>query len=421
MPNNKYLAVIGMGYVGLPLAVEFGKKRKTIGYDLNQTRINELLQHIDKTEEVDSLNLKKAEHLIFTDNINDLKDADNFILTVPTPVDINNQPDMSYVISATEQVSKFIKKGSYIIYESTVYPGATEEVCVPILSNISGLEFNKDFFVGYSPERINPGDKSKRITDIVKVTSGSNEKAAVFIDNLYKEIISAGTYRAPSIKVAEAAKVIENTQRDLNIALVNELSIIFDRLNIDTNEVLDAASTKWNFVKYKPGLVGGHCIGVDPYYLTYKALDLGYEPKIILSGRKLNNSMSQYVSNKLIDLMTAKNIDVASSSILVLGITFKENCPDIRNSKVLDLIEHLKCVAKNVDVYDPWVKKNQISNTSIIDKLEQKKKYDAILLAVPHDIFLSSGLSSIKESLKPNSVFFDLKGVFPKELSDARL
>ena len=421
MPNNKYLAVIGMGYVGLPLAVEFGKKRKTIGYDLDQTRINELLQHIDKTEEVDSLSLKKAEHLIFTDNINDLKDADNFILTVPTPVDINNQPDMSYVISATEQVSKFIKKGSYIIYESTVYPGATEEVCVPILSNISGLEFNKDFFVGYSPERINPGDKSKRITDIVKVTSGSNEKAAVFIDNLYKEIISAGTYRAPSIKVAEAAKVIENTQRDLNIALVNELSIIFDRLNIDTNEVLDAASTKWNFVKYKPGLVGGHCIGVDPYYLTYKALDLGYEPKIILSGRKLNNSMSQYVSNKLIDLMTAKNIDVASSSILVLGITFKENCPDIRNSKVLDLIEHLKFVAKNVDVYDPWVKKNQISNTSIIDKLEQKKKYDAILLAVPHDIFLSSGLSSIKESLKPNSVFFDLKGVFPKELSDARL
>ena len=423
MKEKKVISIIGLGYVGLPLAVAFAKKYKVIGFDINKKRIEELKKGYDRTREVSEKELKSV-NIKYTSDINDLKEANIHIITVPTPIDKHKNPDLRPLIEATKSVASILKKGDIVIYESTVFPGCTEEVCVPILEQVSGLVFNKDFFVGYSPERINPGDKKHTLTNIVKITSGSTKEIAKKIDKLYASIIEAGTYLAPSIKVAEAAKVIENAQRDINIAFVNELALIFDRLNIDTLEVLKAAGTKWNFIPFKPGLVGGHCIGVDPYYLAYKAKEVGYHPEVILAGRRINDYMGIFVANKVIKLMIKKSHVINKSKVLVLGITFKENCPDVRNSKVVDVINELKEFGCKVDVYDPVADKEEVKkeyNIDLLDKVDFKN-YDAIILAVAHDEFkkLEPQIKKAKEENK-SLVIYDVKGLLDKSLIDGRL
>ncbi|MDC3382544.1 nucleotide sugar dehydrogenase, partial [Candidatus Pelagibacter sp.] len=399
---NAKIAVIGLGYVGLPLIIQLAKKKPVIGYDIKNSRINELKNGIDSTLEVSSKELKFASNLFFTNNIKDIKKCKTYIITVPTPIDKHNKPDLSYLKKASELVGSILEKDNIVIYESTVYPGATEEFCVPLLEKKSSLIFNKDFYCGYSPERINPGDKKHRLTNIKKITSGSNLQTAIKVNKLYKGIIKAGTYMAPSIKVAEAAKVIENTQRDINIALINELAIIFNKLNIDTNSVLEAARTKWNFLSFTPGLVGGHCIGVDPYYLASKAQEVGYRPEIILAGRKLNNNMGFYVRDEVVKLMKKKKINISNSNVLIMGITFKENCPDIRNSRVVDIVDGFKKLNMNVDVYDPWVNKDNLRNELGIEIINEPKKnnYDVLVLAVAHNEFKSLSFDDIKSFVK---------------------
>jgi len=421
--NNKKIALIGLGYVGLPLAVEFGKKRTVIGFDVNHNRIKELKQRVDVTLETTKQDLQDAVYLSYTTNLNDIKDCAIFIVTVPTPIDKHKRPDLTPLEKSSESVGKILKKGDIVIYESTVYPGATEEVCVPILEQQSGLTFNKDFYCGYSPERINPGDKEHRLSTIKKVVSGSTPEIATEVDELYQEIIIAGTYKASSIKVAEAAKVIENTQRDVNIALINELALIFNKLDIDTESVLEAAGTKWNFLPFRPGLVGGHCIGVDPYYLTHKAIEVGYNPEMILAGRRLNDNMGPYVADQVSKLMTKKRIHVVDANILIMGLTFKENCPDIRNTRVVDLVEEFKGFNCNVDVYDPWVDKDEAAyeyNIKPIDK-PIKGKYDAILLAVAHDEFKVLSVEQIRAYGKDSHVLYDIKYLLKVNESDGRL
>lgn len=419
--TNRKIAVIGLGYVGLPLAVEFGKKYITVGFDINTTRISELEAGNDKTLEVEKCELISSELLNYTSNEEFLKQFDVFVVTVPTPIDKNKRPDLSPLIKASETIGKALKKGDVVIYESTVYPGATEEDCVPVLEKYSGLKYNQDFFCGYSPERINPGDKVHTVTKIRKVTSGSTPEIAEFVDSLYASIITAGTFKASSIKVAEAAKVIENSQRDINIAFVNELSVIFSRLGIDTYEVLEAAGTKWNFLPFKPGLVGGHCIGVDPYYLTQKAQEVGYNPEIILAGRRLNDRMSAYVASMVIKEMIQKKHRISDARILVLGITFKENCPDIRNSKVVNLIQEFQEFGCEVDVYDPWADAQEVRKICRLDLLDRINgdKYDAIVLAVAHSQFENLDYLALKNG--SNAVIYDIKGVLPKEIVDCRL
>ena len=421
--NNKTIALIGLGYVGLPLAVEFGKKRKVIGFDINQDRINELKSGFDSTLETSNQELKDALYLSYTTNLDDIKDCTIFIVTVPTPIDKHKRPDLTPLEKSSELVGKVLKEGDIVIYESTVYPGATEEVCVPILEGQSALTFNKDFYCGYSPERINPGDKEHRLTTIKKITAGSTPLVASEVDKLYREIIIAGTHKVDSIKVAEAAKVIENTQRDINIALINELSIIFNKLEIDTESVLEAAGTKWNFLPFRPGLVGGHCIGVDPYYLTHKAIEVGYNPEIILAGRRLNDSMGSYVADQVSKLMTKKRIHVVDANILIMGLTFKENCPDIRNTRVVDVVEKLKGFNCNVEVYDPWVDKNKAMNEYNIKPINKpvKGKYDAIILAVAHDEFKELPVEKIRAYGKERHVLYDIKYLLKINESDGRL
>lgn len=417
------IAVIGLGYVGIPLAVEFGKIYTTVGFDINEQRINELKDGKDKTLEISEENLKKAKLLSFTIKADDIKDCNIYIITVPTPVDNYKRPDLKPLIGASSTVGKVLKRGDIVIYESTVYPGCTEEECVPVLEKNSGLKFNIDFFCGYSPERINPGDKVNTLTTILKVTSGSTEETSKKVDALYRRIIKAGTHRASSIKVAEAAKVIENSQRDINIAFVNELSLIFNRMGIDTTEVLEAAGTKWNFLKFKQGLVGGHCIGVDPYYLTYKAESIGYHPQIILAGRRLNDSMGIYAANQVIKLMIKKGHRIEGSNVLVLGITFKENCPDIRNSRVIDLINELKEFGCVVNVYDPWAVKEEVRDVYGVELISQFDDstinlYNAIVLAVAHDEYREINFSSV---IHKKTVIYDIKSMLDKSISDARL
>ncbi len=421
--ENTKIAMIGLGYVGLPLAVEFGKKYSTIGFDINPTRIEELNSGYDHTLEVSDEELAEAKNLLFTAEIEEIKTANIYIVTVPTPINEHKQPDLSPLEKASALLGQVIKQGDIVIYESTVYPGATEEVCVPILEQVSGFTFNQGFFVGYSPERINPGDKEHRVTNILKVTSGSTPEIAEHVDQLYKSIITAGTHKASSIKVAEAAKVIENTQRDVNIALINELALIFNRLDIDTEEVLVAAGTKWNFLPFRPGLVGGHCIGVDPYYLTYKAQAIGYNPEIILSGRRINDGMGEYVVSRLIKLMLKKRLHVQQSDVLILGLTFKENCPDLRNTRVIDIIDELKTYGVNVHVYDPWVDPEQAEQEYGIKPIVtlEDNKFDAILLAVAHKQFKEMDIAQIRALGKADSVIYDLKYLFPAELTDERL
>lgn len=417
------LAIIGLGYVGLPLAVEFGRHYRTIGFDINPQRIAELETGRDATLEVSEDELKNAPQLSYTTRLDDIRAANIYIVTVPTPIDEHKRPDLTPLISASRTVGKVLKKGDIVIYESTVYPGATEEDCVPVLEKESGLKFNVDFFAGYSPERINPGDKEHRVTTIKKVTSGSTPEVAETVDALYRSIITAGTHKASSIKVAEAAKVIENTQRDLNIALINELAIIFNKLGIDTIEVLEAAGTKWNFLPFRPGLVGGHCIGVDPYYLTHKAEAIGYIPQVILAGRRINDNMGGYVAGKVVKLMTQKRMHVVDSNILILGLTFKENCPDLRNTRVIDIIKELQTYNANIDVYDPWVSVTEAQHEYGITPISQPVagKYDAIILAVGHHQFRELGVEGIRKLAKTNNVIFDVKHVLPKEAVDARL
>jgi UDP-N-acetyl-D-galactosamine dehydrogenase len=421
--KNKKIAIIGLGYVGLPLAVEFSKKFKVIGFDINQSRIDELKYGIDSTLENTSQELKDATHLSYTTNLNDVKDCEIFIVTVPTPIDKHKRPDLTPLEKSSEAVGKILKKGDIVIYESTVYPGATEEVCVPILEEQSGLTFNKGFYCGYSPERINPGDKEHRVTTIKKVTAGSTPEIATEVDELYQEIIIAGTHKASSIKVAEAAKVIENTQRDVNIALINELALIFNKLDIDTESVLEAAGTKWNFLPFRPGLVGGHCIGVDPYYLTHKALEVGYNPEMILAGRRLNDRMGSYIAEQVSKLMTRKRIHVVDANILIMGLTFKENCPDIRNTRVVDLVENFEGFNCNVDVYDPWVNKDEAIHEYGIKPIDHpvEGKYDAILLAVAHDEFKELSLEQIKAFGKEDHVLYDIKYLLGANEVDGRL
>ncbi len=419
--TNPKIAVIGLGYVGLPLAVEFGKKYITVGFDINTDRISELEAGNDKTLEVSKEDLRSSELLSYTSTLDILSQFNIFIITVPTPIDKNKRPDLSPLYKASETVGKVLNAGDVVIYESTVYPGATEEDCVPVLEQFSGLKFNQDFYCGYSPERINPGDKVHTVTKIRKVTSGSTPEIAEFIDDLYASIITAGTFKASSIKVAEAAKVIENSQRDINIAFVNELSVIFNRLGIDTHEVLEAAGTKWNFLPFKPGLVGGHCIGVDPYYLTQKAQEVGYNPEIILAGRRLNDRMSAYVASMVIKEMIKKEHRISDSKILVLGLTFKENCPDIRNSKVINLIREFQEFGCDIDVYDPWADREEVKKAHNLDLLPRINgdKYDAIVLAVAHAEFDNLDYPSLRNGSK--AVIYDIKGVLPKELIDCRL
>ena len=413
------IAIIGLGYVGFPLAIEFGRKFKTIGFDTNKKRIEELKKGIDKTQEVDAESIKSAKLLKCTYNIKDIKDCNYYIVTVPTPIDDYKQPDLTYVKKASEIIGNILKKGDIVIYESTVYPGCTEEVCVPVLEKFSNLKFNKDFYCGFSPERINPGDKVHRVTSIKKVTSGSTLEIAEKIDNLYKSIITAGTHKVSSIKVAEAAKIIENTQRDINIAFVNELALLFDKMNIDTLEVLEAAGTKWNFLPFRPGLVGGHCIGVDPYYLTYKAEALGYHPEVILAGRKINDNMGIYIANKVIKLMIDKGQKIQGADVLILGVTFKENCPDIRNSKVIDIVKELKEFGCNIDIYDPWAPKEEVKEEYGINLLNEiKNDYNAIILAVAHEKFKELNLDKFK---RENTCIYDLKSFFDKNGVDKRL
>jgi UDP-N-acetyl-D-galactosamine dehydrogenase len=418
------IGVIGLGYVGLPLAVEFGKKYQTVGFDINASRIKELCEGCDSTLEVDGNELAKATMLSFTDKLDQISTCNVFIVTVPTPVDKYNRPDLSPLIKASEGLGKIIKNRDVVIYESTVYPGATEDDCIPIIEKVSGLKFNLDFFAGYSPERINPGDKEHRFTTIKKVTSGSNPEIADFVDELYKSVVVAGTHKAPSIKVAEAAKVIENTQRDLNIALINELSLIFNIMGIDTEAVLQAAGSKWNFLPFRPGLVGGHCIGVDPYYLTHKAQSLGYHPEVILAGRRINDSMAKHVANQVTHLMMKKRIHVVGSRILVMGLTFKENCPDLRNSKVIDIIHELKTLHANVDVFDPWadiIEADHEYGIKLVKKFEEIKLYDAVILAVGHHQIKEMGIGGIRRLCKSDHVIYDVKYLFEASQVDGRL
>jgi len=421
--RNKKIAVIGLGYVGLPLAVEFGKKFEVIGFDINKNRIDLLKKNEDPNLEISKKEFLDSIHLNFSNIVEDIKDCNIYIVTVPTPIDNHKKPNLSALKKSSETIGSVLKKNDIVIYESTVYPGATEEFCAPILEKKSGLKFNIDFYCGYSPERINPGDNKHKLIDIKKITSGSTAEIALVIDDLYKEIIIAGTYKAESIQVAEAAKVIENTQRDLNIALINELTIIFKKLNIDTEAILKAAETKWNFMPFRPGLVGGHCIGVDPYYLTHKANAIGYKPEVILAGRKLNDNMASYVANEVSKLMTKKNIQIPKSNILIMGITFKENCPDYRNTQVIDLVKELKKYNCNVDVHDPWVSQKFIAdkyNISLIDE-PIKKKYDAIILAVAHDKFKLLSENLIRSYGKSNHILYDIKYLLKSNQSDGRL
>ena len=421
--TDSKIAIIGLGYVGLPLAVEFGKKFETLGFDINQKRISELNAGRDSTLEVSESELAGTTMLSFSDNVSDLKNCNVYIVTVPTPIDDHKQPDLTHLIKASEMLGKVLSRGDIIIYESTVYPGATEEECVPAVEFVSGLKFNQDFYVGYSPERINPGDKEHRVINILKVTSGSTPEIAERVDQLYKSIIIAGTHKASSIKVAEAAKVIENTQRDVNIALINELSIIFSKLGIDTLEVLEAAGTKWNFLPFRPGLVGGHCIGVDPYYLTHKAQSVGYHPEMILAGRRLNDGMGQYVVSQLVKSMLKKRIQVEGSNVLIMGLTFKENCPDIRNTKIVDIISELKEYNINVDITDPWCSAEEVEHEyglSLIEKPAQDN-YDAVIIGVAHSQFKELGAENIRKLGKKNHVLYDLKYVLPKNSVDMRL
>jgi UDP-N-acetyl-D-galactosamine dehydrogenase len=417
------LAVIGLGYVGLPLAVEFAKKRSVLGFDINPARIQALQQGHDHTLEVDDAELASAKGLRCTADRTELSAANVFIVTVPTPIDEYKRPDLTPLIKASETIGAVLKKGDIVIYESTVYPGATEEDCVPVLERVSGLVFNKDFFAGYSPERINPGDKEHRVSTIKKVTSGSTPEIAALVDQIYQEIIIAGTHCAPSIRVAEAAKVIENTQRDVNIALINELALIFNKMGIDTEAVLEAAGTKWNFLPFRPGLVGGHCIGVDPYYLTHKAQSIGYHPEIILAGRRLNDSMGSYVVTQLVKRMTQQGIQVKGAKILVMGLTFKENCPDLRNTRVVDIVHELLEYHALVDVYDPWVDIKEAEHEYAITPVTQLKPavYDAVVIAVAHGQFVKMGINQIRALCKPAHLVYDLKYLFPAEQTDMRL
>lgn len=417
--ENKKIAILGLGYVGLPLAVEFGKKFKVLGFDINSTRIEELSSKFDRTHEISDVEIESSKGLIFSNNQEDLKDCDVYIVTVPTPIDKFKTPNISILLNATNIIAKYLSKGNIVIYESTVYPGCTEDECVPILEKISGLRYNSEFFCGYSPERINPGDKINTLTKIVKVTSGSTPQIASIIDDLYKSIITAGTFKTTSIKVAEASKAIENTQRDLNIAFVNELSIIFDKMEIDTTEVIEAASTKWNFLKYKPGLVGGHCIGVDPYYLAFKAKELGYYPQVILSGRRVNDNMGQFIANKVIKLMIRKGILINNSKVLILGFAFKENCSDIRNSKVFDIYNELLEYGINVNIYDPIVNNHELFEEYKITSLNKLEKYDCVILGVAHDIFKELEITDLLKD--ESSVIFDVKSFYKKEIVDGRL
>ena len=420
---DKTIAIIGLGYVGLPLAVEFGHKYKTIGFDINQTRINELNSGVDITLEVSSEELLSSSNLEFSSDVDELKIADIYIVTVPTPIDEHKQPDLKPLVKASEMLGNVLSRDNIVIYESTVYPGATEEVCVPVLERVSGFTFNQEFFAGYSPERINPGDKEHRVTNILKVTSGSTSEVAEVVDQLYRSIIVAGTHKASSIKVAEAAKVIENTQRDVNIALVNELSIIFEKLNIDTLEVLEAAGTKWNFLPFRPGLVGGHCIGVDPYYLTHKAQAVGYHPEMILAGRRLNDKMGEYVVSQLVKKMVKKRIHVEGAKVLVMGLSFKENCPDLRNTKIVDIINELREYNIDVDVMDPWCSSEEarIEYDLTLTKTPREGAYDAIIVAVSHNEFRQLGSQKVRSLGKINHVLYDLKYIFSKDESDMRL
>lgn len=417
------LAVVGLGYVGLPLAVEFGKQRDVVGFDIDAGRIGELREGHDRTREVDPAELKQATGLTYASEATALAAANMFIVTVPTPIDAYKQPDLTPLIRASETLGKVLKRGDIVIYESTVYPGATEDVCVPVLESISGLRFNDEFFVGYSPERINPGDKKHRVTTIKKVTSGSTPEVATLIDALYAQIVTAGTHKAPSIRVAEAAKVIENTQRDVNIALINELALIFNRLGIDTQAVLEAAETKWNFLPFRPGLVGGHCIGVDPYYLTHKAQSIGYHPEIILAGRRLNDSMGAYVGSQLVKGMTQRCIQVQGARVLVMGLAFKENCPDLRNTRVVDIIRELGEYQTQVDVYDPWVDPDEAKREYGIEPVAapQPGSYDAIVIAVGHREFVGMGIDAVRALGKPTHLLYDLKYVFDASDVDLRL
>ena len=424
MTNTKAtIAVIGLGYVGLPLAAEFGKHRPVIGFDIQADRIAELRGGQDRTRELDASQIAEARHLTFSSDPDDLAAATIYIVTVPTPIDAHKRPDLTPLLKASETVGKVLKKGDIVIYESTVYPGATEEDCVPVLERVSGLTFNVDFFAGYSPERINPGDKAHRLTTISKVTAGSTPEVAEVVDQLYASIITAGTYKAESIRVAEAAKVIENTQRDLNIALVNELAIIFNKMGIDTEAVLKAAGTKWNFLPFRPGLVGGHCIGVDPYYLTHKAEAMGYHPQVILAGRRINDSMGAYVASQLVKAMLKRRVHVDGARVLILGLTFKENCPDLRNTRVVDVVAELRDYGVHVDVHDPWVNAADVKQEYglALVTTPEPEAYDGVILAVAHDSYREAGAAALRGYGRPGHVFCDLKSVFARDESDLRL
>jgi UDP-N-acetyl-D-galactosamine dehydrogenase len=417
------IAIIGLGYVGLPLAAEFGKHRSVVGFDINEARVAELRSGHDQTLEVSSDDLKAATQLTYTTNLEDLKSCNFYIVTVPTPIDDSNAPDLTPLQSASTSVGQVIKKGDIVVYESTVYPGATEEVCIPIIEKVSGLTFNQDFFAGYSPERINPGDKVNTLTKITKITSGSTPEIADLVDAVYGSIITAGTYRAESIKVAEAAKVIENTQRDLNIAVINEFAKIFNILKIDTEAVLNAAGSKWNFLKFKPGLVGGHCISVDPYYLTHKAQEVGYRPEVILAGRRINDGMGQYVATQMVKKLASKKIHIDEANVLVMGFTFKGDCPDVRNTKIIDVVKELKSFNINVDVYDDWADKQEVKDyygIELIDHLEAHK-YDGVIVAVDHKSYKKLGIDYIRSLVKDNHVIYDVKYVFDAKDTDIRL
>ena len=423
MNRNKKIAIIGLGYVGLPLAMEFDKSKEVVGFDIDTKRIEELQNNNDTTFEVTSKELKNLKNTIFTNELSDIKECVIYIITVPTPVHIDKGPNLTPLISASEMIGKVLKPGDLVIYESTVYPGATEEVCIPILEKVSKLELNKDFTCGYSPERINPGDKDRHVTSIMKVTSGSSKAAAIEVDNLYKEIINAGTHLAESIKIAEASKVIENTQRDLNIALVNELSIIFNKLDIDTESVLKAAGTKWNFLSFNPGLVGGHCIGVDPYYLIHKSKQVGYTPELILSARKINEYMGEHITHKIVELMRLKNILLEGANVLIMGFSFKENCPDFRNTRIIDLYHNFEKLGCKIDIYDPYVSKVEVKkefNINLINEPE-KSKYDVILMAVAHDEFRKISLQKLTSFAKEIHVLYDVKYLLEKKYVDGRL
>ena len=417
------IAIIGLGYVGLPLAVEFGKKVPVIGFDIHQKRIDELQSGQDHTLEVSPKELKQATHLSYTTNLQQLADCNFFIVTVPTPIDEFKQPDLTPLIKASQSIGQVLSAGDIVVYESTVYPGATEEACIPVLEKVSGLTFNQDFYAGYSPERINPGDKLHRVTNILKITSGSTPEVADYVDQVYNLVIEAGTHKAASIKVAEAAKVIENTQRDVNIALINELALIFNKMGIDTEAVLEAAGTKWNFLPFRPGLVGGHCIGVDPYYLTHKAQSMGYHPEIILAGRRLNDGMGAYVVTQLVKAMLKKRIQVEDAKVLILGLSFKENCPDIRNTRIIDIVNELKEYHIQADVYDPWVDVSEAEHEYGITPVQtlENGKYDAVILAVAHQQFKVMGADAIRALGKADHVLYDLKYVLSQAESDLRL